>query len=116
MKHTNSNNSRAYKVLASIICISALPLLCVLTGCNTGNRYEQSSGEYLDDHNLSSNVKKALSDDNQYKYEDVKVVTFKGVVQLNGFVNTRDQKNRAGDIASKVDGVKDVQNNVTIKE
>jgi len=116
MKHISINTSRAYKVIASIVCIGALPLSCVLTGCSTGSRYEQSTGEYIDDHTLSSRVKTALGEDNQYKYNDVKVDTFKGVVQLNGFVNTKDQKNRAGLLASKVDGVKDVQNNVTIKE
>jgi hyperosmotically inducible protein len=46
----------------------------------------------------------------------VKVQTFKGVVQLSGFVNSRDQKNRAGDLARKVEGVKEVENNITVKE
>jgi osmotically-inducible protein OsmY len=116
MKSTSLNTGRAVKALAFIICVGALPLVGVLTGCNTGNRYEQSTGEYIDDHNLSSSVKRALGADNLYKYGDVNVVTFKGVVQLNGFVNTKDQKSRAGDIASKVDGVKEVKNNVTVKE
>jgi hyperosmotically inducible protein len=44
------------------------------------------------------------------------VETFKGVVQLSGFVNTKDQKNRAGDLARKVAGVTDVENNITVKE
>jgi len=44
------------------------------------------------------------------------VETFKSTVQLSGFVNTRDQKNRAGDIARKVKGVNDVENNITVKE
>ena len=44
------------------------------------------------------------------------MVTFKGVVQLSGFVNTKDQKNRAGDLDNKVEGVKEVQNNITVKE
>lgn len=42
--------------------------------------------------------------------------TFKGVVQLSGFVNTTAQKDRAGDLATKVAGVKEVQNNITVKE
>jgi hyperosmotically inducible protein len=44
------------------------------------------------------------------------VETFKGTVQLSGFVNTRDQKNRAGDLATKVKGVNDVANNITVKD
>jgi len=46
----------------------------------------------------------------------VTVQTFKGVVQLGGFVNSRDQKNRAGDLAKNVEGVKGVENNITVKE
>jgi osmotically-inducible protein OsmY len=103
-------------VLALILCVGAWPLVCGVTGCSTGSRYKQSTGEYLDDHTLSSHVKKALGEDHQYKYGDVNVVTFKGVVQLNGFANSRDQKNRAGDLASGVAGVKEVKNNISIKE
>ena len=86
-----------------------------MTGC-AGDRYTQSTGEHIDDSAQSSRVRGALSDDTQYKYADVKVQTFKGVVQLSGFVNSRDQKNRAGDLARKVEGIKEVQNNITVKE
>jgi osmotically-inducible protein OsmY len=113
---TSVNTGQPLKVLALILCVSALPLLLGVTGCTTGSRYQQSTGEYIDDHGLSSHVKSALGEDSQYKYTDVNVVTFKGVVQLSGFVNTRDQKSRAGDIAGKVAGVKEVQNNITVKE
>lgn len=116
MKKTSENTGNTLKVLGLVICISALPLIWGVTGCTTGSRYKQSTGEYIDDHGLSSDVKKVLSNDSQYKYDDVKVVTFKGVVQLNGFVNLKDQKNRAGDLAKKVKGVNEVQNNITVKE
>jgi osmotically-inducible protein OsmY len=46
----------------------------------------------------------------------VNVDTFKGTVQLNGFVNTRGQKNKAADIAKTVPGVKEVVNNITVRE
>jgi osmotically-inducible protein OsmY len=117
MKQTSINTGTTLKVLGLIITVSTLPLLLGVTGCtSTGSRYHQSTGEYIDDHGLSSAVKKALKQDPQYKYGDVNVVTFKGVVQLSGFANTKDQKNRAGDIATKVVGVKEVQNNITVKE
>jgi hyperosmotically inducible protein len=104
------------KVLTLILCVGALPLGGGVTGCSTGSRYKQSTGEYIDDHGLSSHVKKALKADPQFKYDDVNVVTFKGVVQLSGFVSTKDQKNRAGDLAKKVEGVNEVENNITVKE
>jgi hyperosmotically inducible periplasmic protein len=116
MKNKSVNTGHAFKVLALVLCVSALPLACGVTGCSTGSRYKQSTGEYIDDHTLSSHVKKSLGEDHQYKYNDVNVVTFKGVVQLSGFTNTKDEKNRAGDLARKVQGVKEVENNITVKE
>ncbi|MGA2281190.1 MAG: BON domain-containing protein [Verrucomicrobiota bacterium] len=117
MKKTSVKTGKALKVFGLILTLGALPLLLGVTGCTTtGNRYEQSSGERIDDHNTSSRVRAALADDLQYKYDGVNVETFKGVVQLSGFVNTRDQKDRAGDLARKVKGVTDVENNITVKE
>ena len=115
MKITPPRTGKNLKVLALITCFGVLPLLGGLTGC-AGNRYTQSTGEHIDDKATSSRVRSALASDTQYKYGDVKVQTFKGVVQLSGFVNSRDQKNRAGDLAKKVEGVKEVQNNITVKE
>lgn len=116
MKNTPINTVTHLKVLALVLCVGALPLVGGVTGCSTGSRYKQSTGEYIDDRGLSSHVKKALGDDQVYKYDGVNVVTFKGVVQLSGFVNTKDQKSRAGDLAKKVGGVNEVQNNITVKE
>ena len=116
MKKTSVNMGKTLKVLGLVIGLGALPLLLGVTGCTTGSRYEQSTGERIDDHNTSSRVRAALADDSQYKYDGVNVETFKGVVQLSGFVNTKDQKNRAGDLARKVKGVTDVENNITVKE
>jgi hypothetical protein len=116
MKKTSLNRGKTLKVLGLVISIGALPLLLGVTGCSTGSRYEQSTGERIDDHGTSSRVRAVLADDSQYKYDGVNVETFKGIVQLSGFVNTKDQKNRAGDLARKVKGVTDVENNITVKE
>ncbi len=103
------------KLSALILAVVALAVAGGITGC-AGNRYKQSTGERIDDSAASSRVRSALSADTQYKYSDVNVQTFKGVVQLSGFVNSRDQKNRAGDLAKRVQGIKEVQNNITVKE
>jgi hyperosmotically inducible periplasmic protein len=103
------------KVLALALCLGAVPVLTVITGC-AGDRYHQSTGEDIDDHGITSRVKDALSNDAQYKYDGVQVVTFKGTVQLSGFVDTSDQKSRARDLAKGVEGVKDVENNITVKD
>jgi osmotically-inducible protein OsmY len=115
MKQTSAKTGNTLKIFGLILTLGALPIFLGVTGC-AGSRYEQSTGERIDDHGISSRVKDALGDDTQYKYEGVSVETFKGTVQLSGFVNSRDQKNRAGDHARKVVGVKEVINNITVKE
>ena len=82
-----------------------------LTGC-AGDRYNRSTGEYIDDKSLNRRVSSALSGNPEYKFGDVNVASFKGTVQLSGFVNTSAQKSRAGQIAKGVEGVKDVENNI----
>ncbi|HWX22974.1 MAG TPA: BON domain-containing protein [Candidatus Binatia bacterium] len=116
MKKTSVNTVKALKTLGLILSLGATPVLLGVTGCTTGSRYEQSTGERIDDHGTSSRVRAALAEDTQYKYDGVSVETFKGTVQLSGFVNSRDQKNRAGDLAKKVPAVREVANNITVKE
>ena len=115
MKQTSKNKNQVLKLSALILSVSALALVSGVTGC-AGDRYTQSTGERIDDNRTSERVREALGADTQFKYTDVKVQSFKGVVQLSGFVNARDQKNRAGDIAKRVEGVKELQNNITVKE
>src|SRR5580658_10346221 len=103
------------KVLGMLLCLGALPLATMVSGC-AGDRYHQSTGESIDDEGISMHVRSALSGDAEYKYENVHVTTFKGTVQLSGFVDTSAQKSRAGDLAKGVEGVKDIQNNITVKE
>jgi hypothetical protein len=121
------------KVLALIACLSALPLLVGLMGCAV-NRCTQSTGHPIDDNHMAERgynqstdqgiedsrtaerVREALAAGADYKYDGVKVIACNGVVQLSGFVNTRAQKNAAGEAASKVVGVKDVVNSITVKE
>jgi osmotically-inducible protein OsmY len=97
------------------VCLG-LPLIATsFTGC-AGDRYNRSTGEYLDDKGLNMRVKSALSDNPEYKFGDVKVTSFRGTVQLAGFVNTAAQKSEAAKIARGVQGAKDVENNITVKE
>ena len=61
-------------------------------------------------------VREALAAGADYKYDGVKVIACNGVVQLSGFVNTSAQRNNAGEVTSKVVGVKSVENNLMVKE
>lgn len=104
------------KAMVLIIALGAVSLLSGMSGCATGSRYKQSSGEHYDDSRMTSRVKSALKADTLYKYDEVNVATFKGVVQLSGFVSNRAQMARAGELSRQVVGVTDVQNNITVKE
>ena len=83
-----------------------------LTGCHTEGR---SAGTYIDDRVVSSRVKGALDHAHVYKFPNVDVSSFNGTVQLSGFVETASQKNSAGQIASQVEGVKQLVNNITVQ-
>ncbi len=107
--------STVAKTVSIILCLGALPVISLTSGC-AGDRYHQSTGESIDDHAISMRVKSALSNDAEYKYDGVDVTTFKGTVQLSGFVDTHSQKSRAAELAKTVEGVNDVVNNITVKD
>ena len=102
------------RVWALIACLSALPLMVGLTGC-AGDRYNQSTDQRMEDSRMAERVREALAAAPEYKFDGVQVAACKGVVQLSGFVNTSAQRNRAGEIARKVMGVKRLKNNLTVK-
>jgi len=98
------------------LCLGLLTttVATVTSGC-AGDKYDRSTGQYIDDKSLVMRVKHALAQNPEYKYDDVNVDVFRGTVQLNGFVNTSDQKSKAEDIAKQVQGVDKVVNNLTVK-
>ena len=113
---TTFGTGKGLQRLALLAALAALPLVATVTGCSSGGRYHQSTGEYVDDREITSHVKRALRHDPEYKFPEIQVSTFKGVVQLSGFANTREVKGRAGEVAKSVPGVREVQNNITVKE
>lgn len=100
--------------ILSVAVAVGLSAVAGMTGCSTGDKYHESTGQYIDDSTLTEHVKHALDED-YYKYPDVKVTTFKGVVQLSGFVDNQAQKDRAAVIAKSVQGVVNVENNISLK-
>ena len=78
--------------------------------------YNQITDPRIEDSRTAERVREALAAGADYKYDGVKVVAANGVVQLSGFVNTSAQRNSAGEVASKVVGVKSVENNLTVKD
>ena len=84
-----------------------------MTGCMSTS--DRTAGRVMDDNKVSGRVKSALNHDPVFKYEDVDVRTYNGVVQLSGWATTPDQVERASGIAQRVDGVSGVINHISIK-
>jgi len=74
----------------------------------------RSSGRVLDDRMTTSRVKSALNHSPVYKFPEVDVKTYNGIVQLNGFVHREEQKAVASEVARGTEGVRDVINNITL--
>jgi len=100
----------------SLAACLALSLSAVVgtVGC-AGDQYHRSTGTYIDDAAVSTKVKTDLITDSNVKGSEVQVRTYQGEVQLSGFVDTPEQKDRAAEIARRVDGVRMVRNDLIVK-
>jgi hypothetical protein len=76
---------------------------------------KESAGEYVDDSVITSKVKALVFEDASLKATEVNVTTYKGIVQLSGFVKSRADIDRAVKIAHGVNGVKSVKNDMILK-
>jgi len=97
-----------------IHCLVLLMLLATFAGC-ASTRTQSSAGEYVDDSVITTKIKALIAEDDFLKSFQISVETYKGVVQLSGFVNSRDAVNKAGQIARSVKGVTSVKNNLIVK-
>ena len=98
--------------LALVVGLNALPLVFT-TGCAVTSGRE-SAGQYTDDKTITAKVKTALTRDPIAKAHQINVTTFKGIVQLSGFVDTQEQKDRAGQLARDTKGVSEVHNDLVV--
>ncbi len=77
---------------------------------------QQTAGEVVDDGVVTAKVKARLVDDPVTKAYQIEVETFKGTVQLSGFVDSAEARARAQQLASNVGGVKDVKNSLEVRK
>jgi osmotically-inducible protein OsmY len=89
-------------------------VLLVSLGC-ASSRTHEGTGQYVDDSAITTKVKAAILDEPGLKVSEINVETFKGVVQLSGFVRSRADIKDAVRVASAVGGVKSVQNSMQLK-
>lgn len=93
--------------------IVALTLLTA-AGCASTHKHE-GTGEYVDDSVITTKVKAMLFDEPNLRSGQINVETFKGVVQLSGFVGTQADIKKAVEIARSVKGVDSVKNDMRLK-
>lgn len=96
--------------IGAVVMVATLAMVaCAST------RTTKSPGEQVDDSVTTGRVKAALIADPVTKAHQIDVETFKGTVQLNGFVDTSASKTRATEVAKSTKGVTSVRNNLTVK-
>ncbi len=103
-----ANITRKLAYMAGIVFV-ALALGCASTAKQEG------TGEYVDDTVITTKVKAAILNEPTLKSAEINVETFKGVVQLSGFVSSAGAETTAVAVARKVEGVKSVKNDMRLK-
>jgi osmotically-inducible protein OsmY len=100
----------AHRLQAACVAV----MIAALTACAPTAKQE-GTGEYVDDSVITTKVKAAFAEDPQVKATEVKVETFKGTVQLSGFVDSKASAQRAVELAHQVAGVKSVKDDTVVK-
>ncbi len=102
------------KNLRIVSSLLAALMLTTVVGC-AGTAKQESTGEYVDDTVITTAVKAAIIKEPTLKVAEINVETFKGVVQLSGFVAAQDSIATASTVARGVKGVKSVKNDIRMK-
>ncbi|MEH6389561.1 MULTISPECIES: BON domain-containing protein [Pseudomonas] len=88
--------------------------LVVMGGCTVASG-QKSAGEFVDDSLVSTQVKTALIKDDTVRASEINVETYKGEVQLTGYVSSRAAANRAVELARGIKGVTAVRDDMQIR-
>lgn len=102
---------QASKYLSAIMLATTL---LTAAGCASTAKQE-GTGEYVDDSLITTKVKAAILNEATLKVAEINVETFKGIVQLSGFVNSQADIAKAIEVARGVGGVKSVKNDMRMK-
>jgi len=95
-------------------CFTSFALIAALMGC-TQTKSQESTGQTIDDSGITMKVKAAIFEDPALKSLQIDVKTFKGEVQLSGFVDSAESVNKAGGVAKGVKDVTSVKNDLIVK-
>lgn len=102
------------KHIKHISVLFIIAMLATMLGCSSTSQQE-STGEYFDDSVITTKVKAAIFNEPSLKSAEISVETFKGTVQLSGFVSSSADASKAAELARNVQGVKSIMNDIRIK-
>ena len=102
------------KLFKRISAVFFAVLLATVLGC-AGSSTKEGTGEYVDDTVITGKVKTAIFSEATLKSSEINVETFKGMVQLSGFVKSQADIGKAVEVARGVNGVKGVTNAMQLK-
>ncbi len=102
------------KQLNRITLLLATLAMIVMVGCASTSQKE-GTGEYIDDAVITTKVKAAVLNEPTLKSMEINVETFKGIVQLSGFVSSQSDINKAVEITRSIKGVSSVKNDMRVK-
>ena len=102
------------KYCSKFVVVFFAILLASLVGC-ASTSVQEGTGEFVDNTVITTKVKAAIFNESTLKVSEINVETFKGSVQLSGFVDTQANIDKAGEIALRVKGVKSLKNNILLK-
>ncbi len=102
------------KTSKTLLSMLAALVLATAMGC-ASTATSESTGEFVDDSLITTKVKTAIFQEPNLKVAEINVETFKGVVQLSGFVSNKAAKDQAVTLARGVGGVKSVKDDMRLK-
>lgn len=102
---------KLYRILRFMACVG---LIAAFLGC-AATQTQQSTGGLIDDSVITTKVKAAIFEEPSLKTLQISVKTFKGTVQLSGFVDSAQSVKKAGEVAGSVEGVNAVKNDLIVK-
>jgi len=102
---------KLHRIVKFLVCIG---LITAFIGCAATQKSE-STGQHVDDTVITTKVKAAILDEPGLKTLQINVKTYKGEVQLSGFVDSAQSVRKAGEVAGSVAGVTKVRNDLVVK-
>ena len=101
-------------IIRKLATLIGILFMAMALGC-ASTRTQEGTGEYVDDTVITGKVKAAIFNEPTLKSAEINVETFKGIVQLSGFVSSAANETLAMQVARNVGGVKSVKNDMRLK-